>query len=391
MILNPSTTGLLIIGASSFRDNSEEAGRQSLLCASRRVQEYFLDPHLGLGISKDNTLNLFNSEIAASQQSTRAFSYFIEREEIMDIFVYIIGHGTPAPETNSFLLRVWDSDDLEIYSVNGSSYLHFISLYDKLFSTGKRLFFIVNACHSGIIHSEVEKYESEKTQEFGMNSDRRVVIMTSNSSEKIGPVDGKDKHELPHFEDGIFAVLTRGDEQLYDEGLSLQALSAEVNVVLRKKEKPGKRAFKVNKCQVSDYHHSNELGPLSDVPVFPNCNRDNLLVRDRRKSFEIEKGKQLLEKAKEKIQELTDINDELTKSLNEAEVDPKIKRHTSTIEDRPLQPESQDAHTEFQEDRKRNHRRWLWIIMLILAAIVYLSVSDVGITEFIRSKITDLL
>lgn len=297
MFLNPSTTGLILIGASHFANYSDH-DRQSFSHAYRTLKNYFLQPGEGLYLLADNVLDLFNSDLSASDQIDTAKNFVIEQNNLQDLFVYIVTHGKVLDYNmisehdltlkTRYMLKVRQSCDRNDAEIREDTHIDFETLYVDLFHTmSMRKYFIVDACDSGAIHLHMSEtalhidpfVEPAEVFDYHDHQSRGATILTANNSEKIGLVYGTDKNELPLFTYCLVSILENGVKEGFRHGLSFNALRYFINQCCKKKM--GELDVPVsNLAQVSDRDWDapgvvyKGVAP-SDVPIFPNNDAEN--------------------------------------------------------------------------------------------------------------------
>ncbi len=361
MIINPSTTGLLLIGASEFDNDNITYGRKSFKHSHREVKRYFADE---LDIPQSNRLDLFNSPSTASEQIEMIGDFLVDNPIFTDLFVYVVSHGRiPGEQIDSahgflpppdYLLRVNMSFDDQDGDPDVGSYLSFRKLFDTTFGGGSmRVFFIVDACHSGLVHDLQlrpivkptslnlpaegrRKGVSEAAGHFDARK-RDAMFLTATSaptSENGGGLAyGADRAELTMFTFYLLETLRKGVEG-FGAGLSFSVLSYFINEASKEKSEE-LEAPVCDVSQVSNYNSALESSPLSDEPIFPNNDEHNRLInqdarRIRRQYLESAREAVERQKAEAKNLQLQEENEALSGELEESTES--VSRLTAEIE-----------------------------------------------------------
>ena len=295
MFINPDKTALILLGASRF-PNYDGQDRKSFSNAHDKIKHYFLKSDFGPCLSK--VCDLFDSEYDASKQITEVGNFLGKHMSLEDVFVYIVTHGKFDEETGRFYLMVQTSRDNSDREIRDDTYILFETLLKTTLSSGRpRVYFIVDACYSGKIHphygDHVPSHESPTppTEWYGKSvRGGHATILTANSLEEPGPVDGKDNERPPLFTRCLLEILENGIERGFSDGLSLRALEYAINECYHEKlpELKGPDFLKdTTRAQVSD---RDLLGPdseerLLDIPVFLNNDLSNVrkLFREARR------------------------------------------------------------------------------------------------------------
>ena len=233
-----------------------------------------------------------------------------DRDKFEDVFVYIVSHGKLV-ENDKFIITIRNSEERPNY--NGDmiteNFIEFESLLERTFGTGcARLYFIVDACYSGAIHSHAALIVNPFAPPYELHSRdgrRAAALLSANSRQEPDLVLGRDKDKLPLFTECFLDTLRSGVEIGFHGSLSFSDLchviyaQCERKIDEREKSEPQFAKALVNIPDVSD-----RIGPysadvqlsLSRIPIFPNNNPANVdvnftLRRIRQASLEIHEKK----------------------------------------------------------------------------------------------------
>ena len=370
MLIDPSKTALILLGASRFDYYDDNQNRKSFASAHDRIKNYFLQSDLGPYLSDEMVCDLFDDEADASEQIDKIGEFLVKHQSSLeDVFVYIVTHGKSQKETGRFYLMVKTSRDTSDREIRDDKYILFETLVKAILASGRpRVYFIIDACYSGDIHvhqgDHVLSHESS-TPPTGWNGKSAcggyAAILTSNSSKEPGPVEGKDEEQPPRFTRRLLEVLEKkGMKHGFSYGLSLNALSYAINECYREKlpnSTEPEFLEQTSQAQVSDrdLHGPGNEALVSSTPVFPNNDQSNVrkLVREAsrdriaKKMVEVE----FLE-LKTKYEQLQEQNSVLTTENKQ------IKENNSvlTIENEQLQENNSVLTTEneqLQEEKSK--------------------------------------
>ncbi|MYF98466.1 hypothetical protein F4212_04930 [Candidatus Poribacteria bacterium] len=294
MFLNPTTTCLILLGASSF-SNYNDHDRKSFSRAHDAIKQYFLRSHVGLDLLPENVHDLFNSELSATAQIDAAAQFVRNNTMFRDVFVYIVTHGTFFD--NRYLLKVRNSSDKPDGSIRDDTHIGFDALYQEIFGAGSmRLYFIVDACDSGAIHTphkdQVLLPLAPPENQFETEGrGASAVFLTANSQSNIGLVYGADDNEFPLFTGCLLETLEGGVQEGFSYGLSFDTLRYIINKHCQERTRDLEVPVS-NIAQVSDRSnrpYSDEEFLLSSFTVFPNNDQANVrfnkVAHKVRKSF----------------------------------------------------------------------------------------------------------
>ena len=153
MIIDPAKTALILLGASHFPNYSDLGlDRRSFSSAYGKVRKYFLESDFGPYLYERNVLDRFDSEKGASDQIDEVAAFLRNDMSLEDVFFYIVTHGTIHKDV--FHLMVRTSCDNPDSRIRSDTYIDFENLYQVTLGSGSpRVYFIVDACHSGAIHA----------------------------------------------------------------------------------------------------------------------------------------------------------------------------------------------------------------------------------------------
>ena len=336
MILNPSTTGLIILGASEFpnfynpddpvEEHQKPKDRLSFSRAHEDVRDYFVNQvQIPTSDAAEDPVNgikdLFDSDLSSDDQM-EAISTFVNPDgnpRFSDVFVYIVTHGEASSvkrDSNSnfvrkpkYFLKIRQSISENHEATRHRTYIDFEILHNEMDKNAQcRLYFIVDACHSGVIHLERDgskpsfdplKYPEEISRDPG---NRGTVILTANSTLRVGNVFGPDRFELPLFSRAWLEILHKGIGNGHNSGLSFHLLQHEINRICFR-EMYNMEVAVFNTAQVGDRDFTGTDLKLSDIPVFPNMhpgnanairNRERVLKEKYYLEAKIEKHKETL-------------------------------------------------------------------------------------------------
>lgn len=293
IIVDPSTTALILVGASTF-ENYDDDDRESFLHARNAVKGYFLRERMGLDLPEANVRDLFDSTLSATEQIDAAAEFVRDNGTFRDVFVYVATHGVLLDKARQsenglslrehYLLKVRNSADTltkEGPAPREETYIRFRTLYREIYGAGSmRLYVIVDACESGAVHPRILEHVvppelvDRPIDSFSPVDRRGVAFLTANSRERLGLVYGADKKELPQFTAVLMELLEDGVKGGFNFGLSVSALAYLIQ------ERGEKKALALeapvsNSAQASYDELAVDGVPLSDVPIFPNNDVEN--------------------------------------------------------------------------------------------------------------------
>ena len=285
MYVNPTETGLVILGASKFEQNNE-LGRAVFATAADRARAYFKSES-GLGIPDENVRSLFNNE-ASAQKIQREAHDFVRQSgrpnglpSFRDVFVYIVTHGVKY-DNSAFHFMMRSSHDHTKDSIDPHYYIEFASLFRGITSACKcRVYFIIDACQSAYavqsLHGEKDfsQEPAYSNVQSDMMPDSGAVVFLSNQREEPGEVFAKDKAglDMPLFSEVLFDCLENGASGLYPYGFSFQTLKH----LCRERMKTVVEEKKIEALQTSfdvfDFRQTKGHG-LSNAIIFQNNDPD---------------------------------------------------------------------------------------------------------------------
>src|SRR5947207_10580543 len=109
------TTLAILLGASAWPNSPGFQASDAFVHAAEEFKEYLLDLH-GFGLPPENLLNLFDENTNPSDQLQTLGSFLKQRtqalnaakQDVRDVLVYFVGHGTfSGPSSDFYLLLRW--------------------------------------------------------------------------------------------------------------------------------------------------------------------------------------------------------------------------------------------------------------------------------------------
>lgn len=271
MFFDPSTTGLVVLGASQF-NFCPDHDRVVFRLAQESVIKYFRDPRLGLGLREKTIFNGFDRD---EEKGHLLFDLirFMGQFPFADLFVYVCSHGFAYRQNFlKIFLKNSRNDDMD-------SFLDFEEFIAKIMDESKaRVYCIVDCCGSGVIHKNSTRLKISPPHASYLTSENQlalpktgITIITSNNMRRPGTVVARDDHpsmNAPLFSHVLLELLQNGTSNLPGEGLRFEDLHrhiceriptviCELNKELEDADRP----------LISDVHDT-YLSEYSDRPVF---------------------------------------------------------------------------------------------------------------------------
>lgn len=207
-LLEPAATHLIVLGASKFDDVTEDSHREEFAKAKDAIVAYFRDDVRGLALPADNIHeDLFDSGDSADAILS-AIGRIVQNGKPQDLFVYAASHGL-AKEIVADTMGEGGSEPLNTTSANGKrpverfclmlldsvrgmpdTYLDFDSVIQRInahASDGSRVYYVVDACYSGLLHTSDMLLVDTDNAARGQTGPF-LTFLTSNNSTHIGDV-----------------------------------------------------------------------------------------------------------------------------------------------------------------------------------------------------------
>ena len=389
-MISPSKTALILLGASKFPNfyklddpdpkNRKPRDRKSFHSSHKAVKRYFKEHAQDLVLDPVNDiLNLFDEGLDSEVQMSLMSEFLCPggKPKYSDVFVYIVTHGehlhNARASENEFRLKadyylmIRDSLDLVHHPGRHATYINFEGLFNLVYNNaGGRVYFIVDACHSGIIHLNEDGSRppfypfGQPTEVCNSPGHRGAAILTANSTLEIGEVLASDSDELTLFTYAFLLALKEGVENGYSFGLSFDLLRYEINrIVYERKEIvrkriEGNRSDIFNIAQVRDRYLTVGAMRLSDIPVFPNKNAKNTVPTICRGDFfeRLSKTKKVEEERNRLEEENLQLHNNVEEQRKRIEGQKKwIERRQNKISDQQREIEGQQRKIKEQQRR----------------------------------------
>ena len=294
MIYNTAHVGLILIGASEFPPLTDDTNRMDCHRSYEAMRDYFVSEckeenknrNKGFGIPKSNMKDLFDSKNSAQDQMDEIMEFITYHDgqhdgkpKFKQLFFYAVTHGVKAinpGEDKTSLVEDEPDKALHYYlAVRRSekdnvalTYINFSKLFERICEVrGMKLFFIIDACDSGILHQMPTLIDCPEPPEpfVVRDEDEGIVFLTSDSNESAGLVEGGAGGSLTPFTNLLDEILQGGVEEDGQFGLTFDMVNAEFR--RRCKERQIGCFARVSN---HDWIGSGRYKLLSTWPVFPN-------------------------------------------------------------------------------------------------------------------------
>lgn len=284
MFVEPSKTGLIVLGASTFA-NYADAGREAFLHGATEMIGYFRSAKVGLGLPDANVLNLFDSKRTSYEQILDV-NQFVSTRAFRDIFVYVVGHG--GKRYSVLNLALWSSDSRDV-----STSLNIEDLLVRIkFTNPARVYAIVDTCDSGVLHDRADELPIDPEALAVLSNidsakipSEGLAILTANNSGAVGSVlaeDGVQGMKAPLFTTELIKLLREGLRDGSAFGFSLnglrEAVSPRIEAYLAQRADKDLKARSVPQVTDQPVFERNPTRLLSSVAVFPNNDERHSLV-----------------------------------------------------------------------------------------------------------------
>lgn len=262
MPLEKNKAGLIILGASDFPLSKNFQGDEALLCAKTRVQSYFTD-HAGLGLHESYILDLFDSEDGPDDQDKEIIKFIssIKSQNIQDLFIYYVGHGSFVPKEGGFFLAIQSTRDDNVFT--SSIILRSLSGTIAKKAHDIRTFLILDCCFSGaagtVFMSDVS---TAVCKQFNEDFPSKGVALLCSSSKDLPSLIIRQRN-ITMFTEGLELALRKGDSGIANKYLTLRQLH-KLSFSFIKQLNPGE--------EIRPEIHSpiQPLGDIADIPHFIN-------------------------------------------------------------------------------------------------------------------------
>lgn len=336
MFLDPSTTGLIVIGAHSFT-NSHEHDRALFKTGVDNIIDYFSSNKIGFGIAGRNILNLFDYPGTPNDYRI-AIDDFTSGSLFSDIFIYICSHGFSYH--GNLYVMVADSvvsDGLDHQIETSINVRTIADLAKKNNNGGSRVYVIIDTCYSGCVHEVrssldaalVETLTDANTVDIPRSG---VAFLTANHKNNVGIVmsdDSTSDLDGPAFTHVLLDILRNGlkegdeDERPTPYGLTIRDICVAISQKLPElfKRINYDNTHGGNRPQYSDFtdYEARKTFKLVDLAVFPNnIARHDLILHAARRvrlAYQLEQDQRI------KIKRQNNEIKELRKKLDELKAD----------------------------------------------------------------------
>jgi hypothetical protein len=218
-----SKTGLIILGASEFPLSNNFQSSNAFLEAKTRIKKYFTDLD-GLALDKTFILDLFNSDEGADPTDI-AIGDFIGRlrqQNVMDLFIYYVGHGSFSPGDRGFFFAIKKTrdDSLSVSSITLRSLAGKISRL----AVDLRTYFIIDCCFSaqagiGFMADTNNIIGQQVLEEYPTKG---VTLLCSSSKDLPSLII--EERNVTMFSESFEMALRKGDSSISQKFLSLKEL-----------------------------------------------------------------------------------------------------------------------------------------------------------------------
>lgn len=273
---SPQTTLLILLGASSWPDDSDLPSSAAFENAVRDLQAYFLlDPN-GFHLPKSNRLDLFNSNDYGPDILNQISDFLRGRiktnADVRDVLVYFVGHGGLTTDSSTFYLAIRRTrknyekatsiaiEDLAERLKKGARFQRRILILDCCFAAAA-MRFLQGAATTVLLREKTIAAFEEKDQGIGFPS--RGTSLLGSSGKNVASIILPDESSTM-FTSALLSTLRAGDPfQEEKERLPLHTVHRLTIDVLSK-------TYGDN-FPLPELHSPDQAeGKVEDVPFFPN-------------------------------------------------------------------------------------------------------------------------
>jgi tetratricopeptide (TPR) repeat protein len=268
--MSPETTLVVILGAQEWPQCPNVQKMPQAGTAARNLENYLFSSS-GLGLPRDNVLNLFDS-LSAPAAMIKDVSEFVRRRTAVilnelkrpaaDLLIYFVGHGEKLlPEgTYSLSVQFTEAELQEFTSLSMNDLARLI----RGFARTLRCYFVLDACHSGAaLEAFTDQPPTREEEQAATNCfpDRGLALLCSSSAGDTSKAP--EGNAYPMFTDAMLTALSQGHPER-SKRLSLRDVK-DLCV-----EWLNKRYEKAKVWPVVHSPYQFQGGELTDFPLFPN-------------------------------------------------------------------------------------------------------------------------
>lgn len=221
---------MIFLGSDIFSDSSHN--RASFRSSYEKMKSFFDEEIDGLD-PNDLCLDLFGDEREASAQIKEVQEWIEDRAgSIGDFFIYVATHGhnhrDDGSEVENLSFQVKASSEVEGKIPRGEC-ISWVDLRRRSVGAGQRIYFIIDACHSGIVHRERLTGSAHSYPQIAELESRGAAVLSANAEDMQGVVyAGKEKTPTA-FTSVLLEILRHGIPRDHRYGLSLEVLASQIN------------------------------------------------------------------------------------------------------------------------------------------------------------------
>lgn len=221
MGLDPKTTAIALLGASSFTQSEYLTDSKAFLAAKIRISNYFQKT---VGISQENCLDLFDSNDNADNQDSLLNEFISAKvaSGTQDLIIYYVGHGAFAPADNTFYLALRNTRD----SNPTLSSMTIRALANTVLLSAKKIrtFIILDCCFAaaagtGFMSGQIDASTMYLRDTFATKG---VALLCASSKDL--PALVIQNREITMFSESLNEALLSGDSSINNRHLSLRQI-----------------------------------------------------------------------------------------------------------------------------------------------------------------------
>lgn len=201
-------TSVLILGASSF-PNCSLSGTVCFTNSANEIAGYFTSPE-GLGLPKDQMLNLFDEDIKLGDLLRKIKKFITDKDrKTKDLIIYYVGHGGFGDDLTDFYLATRSTDENAAFSTS----IPFADLAKilKENTTDMRCYIILDCCFAAAAVSSLQSIgliDSVRAQTESEVDEGTAILCAAS---KYAPASFDESIGLTRFTHSLLSVLKTGD------------------------------------------------------------------------------------------------------------------------------------------------------------------------------------
>jgi len=271
---NTTLASVIIIGSDVFELYPESYSKEAFKNSADAFHEYVIDELYGLGVSQQNILNLFSSDLRVDEQD-RIITDFINKtsEETATVIIYYVGHGGFLSDRQYYLsMRMTDPSRRHFTGLK----IRDLAETLKLNACNKKLYLILDCCFAGAAVSEFMSQDLSthiENQTFSNLPEIGTALLVAASRDE--PALTPDENSLTMLSESLIDILKIGSVNDHTH-LSIREVGA--LVARRIRMKYGSYAV------LPEIHAPKQTNSdIADKPIFPNNSYQK--KRDAYKNF----------------------------------------------------------------------------------------------------------